>query len=58
MSKLTTITDRALELASQAGTSLKHAVPSADKLLQTGGLQPRENTGSWISAAAKRMTGA
>ena len=33
MSKLTTITDRALELASQAGTSLKHAVPSADKLL-------------------------
>ena len=28
------------------------------KLLQTGGLQPRENTGSWISSAAKRLTGA
>lgn len=36
MSRLTLITDRAMELASQAGTSLKSAVPSADKLLQTG----------------------
>lgn len=36
MSRLTTLTDRAMELASQAGSSLKSAVPSADKLLQTG----------------------
>lgn len=36
MSKLTTITDRAMELASQAGTSLKHVGPSAQKLLTTG----------------------
>jgi len=36
MSRLTIITDRAMELASQAGSSLKNAVPSADKLLQTG----------------------
>ena len=36
MSKLTIITDRALDLVSQAGTNLKHALPDADKLLQTG----------------------
>lgn len=36
MSKLTVITDRAMDLASQAGDSFKHMVPSADKLLQTG----------------------
>ena len=28
------------------------------KLLQTGGLQPREDAGSWISRAAKTITGA
>jgi outer membrane protein assembly factor BamD len=28
------------------------------KLLQSGGLQPRENNGSWISNAAKAITGA
>ena len=28
------------------------------KLLQSGGLQPRENAGSWISNAAKTLTGA
>lgn len=43
MSKLTIITDRALELVNQAGSnirhagsSLKHAVPNAGDLLQTG----------------------
>ena len=28
------------------------------KLLQSGGLEPRENAGSWISNAAKAITGA
>ncbi len=36
MSKITTITDRAMDLVSQAGTSLKHVGPNASKLLQTG----------------------
>ena len=49
MSKLTTITDRALELASQAGTSLKHAVPSADKLLQTGAALGVAKTGGKLA---------
>jgi hypothetical protein len=49
MSKLTIITDRALELASQAGTSLKHAVPSADKLLQTGAALGVAKTGGKLA---------
>ena len=49
MSKLTTITDRAMELASQAGTSLKHAVPSADKLLQTGAALGVAKTGGKLA---------
>ena len=49
MSKLTTITDRALELASQAGTSLKHAVPGADKLLQTGAALGVAKTGGKLA---------
>ncbi len=36
MSRLTIITDRALELASQAGASFKNVVPSAETLLKTG----------------------
>lgn len=36
MSKFTQITDKALDLAGQAGTQLKHMIPSADRLLQTG----------------------
>ena len=36
MSKLTIITDRALDLVNQAGTNIKHVLPDADKLLQTG----------------------
>lgn len=36
MSRLTIITDRALELASHAGDSLKQVAPHAGKWLQTG----------------------
>ncbi|MDQ1091446.1 uncharacterized membrane protein YebE (DUF533 family) [Xanthomonas sacchari] len=36
MSKLTIITDRALDLASHAGDSLKHLGPQANKWLQSG----------------------
>ena len=36
MSKLTIITDRAIDLVSQAGENLKEAMPDADKLLKTG----------------------
>ena len=49
MSKLTTITDRALELASQAGSSIKHAVPGADKLLQTGAALGVAKTGGKLA---------
>jgi ElaB/YqjD/DUF883 family membrane-anchored ribosome-binding protein len=49
MSKLTVITDRALALASQAGSSLKHAVPSADKLLQTGAALGIAKTGGKVA---------
>ena len=54
MSKLTTLTDRALELASQAGTSLKHAVPSADKLLQTGAALGAAKTGGRLAVGFVR----
>jgi hypothetical protein len=54
MSKLTTITDRALELASQAGSSLKHAVPSADKLLQTGAALGAAKTGGRLAVSFVR----
>jgi outer membrane protein assembly factor BamD len=57
----------ALGLASEAQTAaavLGTNYPDSDwykdsyKLLQSGGLQPRENPGSWISAAAKKIAGA
>ncbi|KAF1719866.1 hypothetical protein [Pseudoxanthomonas wuyuanensis] len=49
MSRLTIITERALELASQAGSSLKQAVPSADKLLQTGAALGAVKTGAKVA---------
>ncbi len=49
MSKLTTITDRAMDLVSQAGTSLKHVGPSATKLLQTGAAMSAVKTGGRVA---------
>lgn len=49
MSKLTIITDRALELVSQAGSNLKQAVPSADRLLQTGAALGAAKTGGKLA---------
>ena len=49
MSKLTTITDRAMDLVSQAGTSLKHVGPSAGKLLQTGAALGAVKTGGRVA---------
>lgn len=54
MSKLTIITDRALELASQAGSSLKQVVPGADKLLQTGAALGAVKTGGKVAAGFVR----
>ena len=49
MSKLTTITDRAMDLVSQAGTSLKHVGPGAAKLLQTGAAMGAVKTGGRVA---------
>ncbi|MEO8366910.1 MAG: hypothetical protein ABI538_11935 [Pseudoxanthomonas sp.] len=49
MSKLTIITDRAMDLVSQAGTSLKHVGPSAAKLLQTGAAMGAVKTGGRVA---------
>ena len=49
MSKLTTITDRAMDLVSQAGTSLRHVGPSATKLLQTGAAMGAVKTGGRVA---------
>lgn len=49
MSRLTIITDRALELVSQAGDSFKQMVPSGDKLLQTGAALGAMKTGAKVA---------
>lgn len=49
MSKVTVITERALELLGQAGDSMKHVGPSATKLLQTGAALGAVKTGSKIA---------
>lgn len=49
MSKLTIITDRAMDLVSQAGTSLKQVGPSASKLLQTGAAMGAVKTGGRVA---------
>ena len=49
--------------AQTAAAVLGHNYPDSQwyadsyKLLQTGGLEPRENGGSWISRAGKLITG-
>ncbi|QPC88194.1 outer membrane protein assembly factor BamD [Mesorhizobium sp. NBSH29] len=57
----------AMGLTSEAQTAaavLGHNYPDSQwykdsyKLLQTGGLEPRDNSGSWISKAGKLITGA
>lgn len=54
MSKLTTITDRAMDLVSQAGTGLKHVGPSATKLLQTGAAMGAIKTGGRVAVKFAR----
>ncbi|NDK39507.1 hypothetical protein DT603_11705 [Pseudoxanthomonas gei] len=49
MSKLTPITDRVMDLVSQAGTSLSHVGPSATKLLQTGAAMGAMKTGGRVA---------
>ena len=57
----------AMGITSEAQTAaavLGHNYPDSQwyadsyKLLQTGGLEPRENGGSWISRAGKKLLGA
>ncbi len=54
MSKVTIITERALELLGQAGDSMKHVGPSATKLLQTGAALSAVKTGSKIAVGLAR----
>ncbi|RYZ73400.1 MAG: hypothetical protein EOP91_05310 [Lysobacteraceae bacterium] len=54
MSLFNEITDRALTLASQAGTSLKHAAPNAGKLLSTGAALGAAKTGGRVAVAFVR----
>ncbi|KRG72079.1 hypothetical protein [Pseudoxanthomonas dokdonensis] len=54
MSRFTDITDRALELASQAGTSIRHAVPDTSKLLQTGAAIGAVRTGGKVATTFVR----
>jgi hypothetical protein len=50
MSKLTIITDRALDLASHAGDSLRHIGPQANKWLQSGTAMGALKTGAALGA--------
>ena len=52
MSKLTIITDRAMDFVSQAGANIKHAMPDADKLLQTGAALGAIKAGSRVGVLA------
>jgi hypothetical protein len=54
MSKVTIITERALELLGQAGDSMKHVGPSATKLLQTGAALGAVKTGSKLAVGLVR----
>ncbi|TIU19734.1 MAG: outer membrane protein assembly factor BamD [Mesorhizobium sp.] len=54
------LTSEAQTAAAVLGTNYPDSVWYKDsyKLLQTGGLEPRENAGSWIAKAGKLITGA
>ena len=54
MSKLTIITDRAMDFVSQAGANIKHAMPDADKLLQTGAALGAIKAGSRVAGTFVR----
>ena len=54
MSRLTIITDRAMELATQASDSFKQMVPSGDKLLQTGAALGAVKTGAKVASGFVR----
>jgi len=54
MSKLTVITDRAMDFVSQAGTQLRHVMPDADKLLQTGAALGALKAGSRVATSFVR----
>ncbi len=54
MSKVTLITERALELIGQAGDSMKHVGPSATKLLQTGAALGAVKTGGKLAVGLVR----
>ena len=54
MSKFTIITDRAIDFVSQAGANIKHAMPDADKLLQTGAALGAIKAGSRVAGGFVR----
>ena len=54
MSKLTIITDRAMDFVRQAGANIKHAMPDADKLLQTGAALGAIKAGSRVAGTFVR----
>lgn len=54
MSKFTIISDKAIDLVGQAGSSMKHMVPSASKLLQTGVAVGAMKTGGRVALAFVR----
>ena len=49
MSKLTTLTERAMDLVSQAGSGLRQVGPGASKLLQTGAAVGAVKTGGRVA---------
>lgn len=54
MSKFNVITDKALDLVGQAGSSFKHVVPSASKMLQTGVALGAVKTGGRVALSFVR----
>jgi hypothetical protein len=54
MSRFTLITDKALQLVEQVGANVKHIVPSAGKLMQTGMALGAAKTGGRVAVAFVR----